>query len=114
MINDGAPHVAAEDCGGWFDRPVVRRSIQIGLIVSCVLLLLAEFGYHHDHPHFEQETIFGFQAWIGFGAFVAAVACGSLLRRLVMRPEDFYEYRDVPSASLGRGSHEGERDEAVS
>lgn len=85
---------------GFFERPIVIQSIQIGLVVTCVGLVLAEFGYEHYHPHFELETKFGFQAWLGFGAFVAAVALGTLLRMIVARPEEYYENGDIPNVQM--------------
>lgn len=103
MINTEDPN------DGFFDQAWVIRTIQWGLIVVCLLLVLAEFAYEHHHPHFELETKFGFQAWLGFGAFVGAVALGSLLRLVVARPEDYYEHGDVPKIQTSADeSHVGE------
>lgn len=84
------------DAPSFFERPETIRRIQWALLTICTMLVLAEFGYEHHHPHFELETVFGFQAWLGFGAFVAAVAAGATLRLLIARPEDYYRYDDVP------------------
>lgn len=74
----------------WFERNV--NAIIIGLSVACVLVVLADLLYTNDHPHFEPyETFFGFQAWFGFIAFVAAVFAGRLLRMIVHRDEGYYD-----------------------
>jgi len=81
----------------WFERPKNINLMIFGLVAACVLLLVIElvFGhnFHDEHhpPAFETEKIFGYQAWIGFGAFVVVVALGSLLRLLIRQREDFYD-----------------------
>jgi len=61
-----------------------------GLIVVCVLLTLADLTYH-KHGHFSWETLFGFHGFYGFVVFVFIVFAGKLLRRLLMRDEDYYD-----------------------
>lgn len=74
-----------------FERPR-NINLMIGaLVVSCIGLVLADFFYTNPHPHFDIETTFGFQAWVGFVAFVVVVFLGRLLRLLVSQPEDYYE-----------------------
>ena len=81
----------------WFEKPKNINLMIIGLVAACVLLLVIElvFGhtFHDEHhpPTFPIEKVFGYQAWIGFGAFVVVVALGSLLRLLIRQPEDFYD-----------------------
>lgn len=60
------------------------------LLVVCALLLLADAVYE-KHSHFEYEDWFGFQAMMGFAAYVAIVNGAKLLRRWVKRPEDYYD-----------------------
>lgn len=76
--------------GFWY-RSGVIRTVSGSLIVLCVLLVLAEFAYENHHPHFDLETTFGLQCWIGFAAFIAAVAAGRMLRTFAARDEDFYD-----------------------
>ena len=82
---------------GWFEQPKNINRIIIGLVVACVLSLVFEllFGHSfHDEHHpttFKTEEVFGYQAWIGFIAFVAAVGLGSLLRLVIRRPGDYYD-----------------------
>lgn len=78
----------------WIERNV--NLVIWGLVIACVLSLVAEpvFGPFFDdhHPaHFELEKIFGYQAVIGFVAFVAAVFLGKALRLIVRREEDYYD-----------------------
>jgi hypothetical protein len=75
----------------WFDHPTNVRKIVIGLIVICCIALLSDFLYTNDHPHFSLETVFGFQAWVGFLAFVVIVFLGRLLRIIVRREENYYD-----------------------
>ena len=63
----------------------------IGLVVTCVLLYLAEFTYTNDHAHFELENFKGFQAIFGFVAFVVVVFLGMGLRLIIERKEDYYD-----------------------
>lgn len=75
----------------WFDNPANVRKIVIGLIVICGIALLSDLLYTNDHPHFSLETIFGFQAWVGFLAFVVIVFLGRFLRTIVRREENYYD-----------------------
>lgn len=56
----------------------------------CGLLLLVELIYHR-HAYFPLEGTFGFYAIVGFGAYLTVVFTAKGLRRLVRRPEDYYE-----------------------
>lgn len=71
----------------WFERNGNR--IFWGLAVLCALLLAGDLAYH-KHGHFGWESWFGFHAFFGFIAFVLIVFAGKLLRKIVMRDEDYY------------------------
>lgn len=90
------------DDSSWFEKASSVRIIAIALVLASVVLVLAEFAYEHHHPHFEVETFFGFQAWLGFAAFVAVVLMGRLVRPLLSRPEDFYDDTLPTIASANR------------
>ena len=75
----------------WFDQPSNVRKIIIGLVVLCVCLVFADLFYTNDHPYFAVETFFGFQAWVGFLAFVVIVFLGRFLRLIVRREENYYD-----------------------
>ena len=94
--NDNSPmntepeHPPVDD-GSWFERRG-NVNLLIGLLcIVCAGLVLADLFYQNPHPHFPIETTFGFQAWFGFVAFVAAVFLGWLLRQFVGRDEDYYD-----------------------
>lgn len=90
-------HEPSNEPPSWFERPANVNKLIIGLVVACVLLLVIEliFGksFHDEHhpAHFAMENVFGYQAWLGFIAFVVVVFLGWLLRFVIARPEDFYD-----------------------
>ena len=73
----------------WVDRPGNATRLFYGLAVVCALLFLADFFYE-KHPHFDIERIFGFYAIYGFVMFTLLILAAKALRRLIMRPEDYY------------------------
>ena len=76
----------------WFEKPANIRLIIIGLVVACVLLVLADMLYSKDHAHFPKfESVFAVQAWFGFAAFVIVVFIGKFLRLIIKRDEDYYD-----------------------
>ncbi len=75
---------------GWFDRKENQTKLWYGLLAVCGILTVSEFLYEH-HPHFEIEKIPAFFEIFGFLAFVFIVFAGTALRKLIMRPEDYYD-----------------------
>lgn len=71
--------------------PAARRFIQV-LGIVCVLLVTLEFVIHR-HAYSQTEAMPLFFAAYGFIAFIIVVAGGVLLRKLVMRPSDYYQER---------------------
>ncbi len=74
-----------------FDNPRNVRLVIYGICALCVLSLAAQFviHVHAEHPW---ENLFGFHALYGFVAFVVLVLLAKeVLRRLVMRREDYYD-----------------------
>jgi predicted MFS family arabinose efflux permease len=74
----------------WLDQPGNVRLLLRVLAGFGALLFVADFLYH-KHIHFEAERVFGFYALFGFAAFVGIVLAGKQLRKLLMRPEDYYD-----------------------
>jgi asparagine N-glycosylation enzyme membrane subunit Stt3 len=74
----------------WLDRRENVARVYRGVWVVCALLLLAE-PLVHKHAGFSVEAVFGFYGWYGFACCVGLVLAAKVLRRLVKRPEDFYE-----------------------
>lgn len=89
-------HDIDESQASWFERPGNIRLMIWGLVLTCIGLLVAEFLFSpffddHHPAHFEIENIFGYQAAIGFAAFVCVVFLGKFLRLIIRREEDYYD-----------------------
>lgn len=69
--------------------PGVARLIRVFLAL-CVLLVVADF-FVHRHVEQPAEKIPGFYAGYGFLGCVILVLAAKELRKLVMRPEDYYD-----------------------
>jgi len=74
----------------WLDEPRNVTRLVYALYAACALVLLADLMVHR-HAHFGFEQWAGFFAVFGFFAYVAIVNAGKLLRRLVKRPENYYD-----------------------
>lgn len=74
----------------WLDEPGNVTRIYWWLCAACALLFVAD-GFYAKHPHFEAEQWFGFYGIFGFVACVALVLAAKALRRLLKRPEDYYD-----------------------
>ena len=75
----------------WFEKNV--DTIVRGLVASCALLLVGDVVLHfvaHKHVHFDIEGWVGFYAVVGFLSYVGLVLTAKQLRKIVMRPLDFY------------------------
>ena len=74
----------------WLDQPRNVSMIYYGVLVVCLLLLAADLFYdkHAEHP---LEQFFGFSAFFGFVSYVVIVFAAKQLRKIVMRPEDYYD-----------------------
>ena len=77
----------------FFDK---QRNIDRFLMVFyviCVVLFVLDFVIHRHSMH-NLEELPGFYAVFGFVAFVALVVGSILLRKLIMRKEDYYDVDD--------------------
>ena len=79
-MNDGASNKL---------RVMGSRSKLVLLILAFVLLLLEFFV--HRHAETDVENLFFFPAFYAFVICVAIVLGGIVLRKLVMRSEDYYD-----------------------
>ena len=74
----------------FLDKPEnVTRLLRVFYVI-CAILLVMDFIVHR-HTIFKWEELPGFYALFGFVAFVALVEGSKLLRKLVMRKEDYYD-----------------------
>lgn len=76
--------------GYWLDRPENVTKLYRGLWIFGAVLVLADLVVHR-HAEVAFDGWFGFYGLYGFVACVALVLAAKLLRRGVMRSEDYYD-----------------------
>ncbi|MEE2755723.1 MAG: hypothetical protein VYA30_03640 [Myxococcota bacterium] len=75
----------------WFDEPRNVNIIVWTLVLACLGVMVGG-EFIHKHGHFAVEyTVPGFYGLFGFVAYTCIIATAILLRKLVMRPEDYYD-----------------------
>ncbi len=94
----------------WVARPENANKIWYTLVTVCIALIVVDFGYHgfvHEkHGYFVFETAIAFHGIYGFGAFVFVVLLGKELRKLIMRPEDYYTAASTESTMQSQDAHD--------
>ena len=86
----------------WLDKASSIRLIIIGLVVACVISfavptvldIMASMDPHHhgeSHRYFDYESIYGFHAVFGFLAYAFIVLTAKMLRKVLKRPEEYYD-----------------------
>ena len=77
----------------FLDKPGnVDRLLKVFYAI-CVLLFAADI-FVHRHTIHDWEQLPGFYAIFGFVAFVLLVLVAKLMRKLLMRKEDYYDVDD--------------------
>ncbi len=74
----------------WLDRPLNVRKVYLGLWLFGLAWFLPDF-FLEKHEDLDFASTLGFYALYGFVACVALVLTAKALRRILMRPEDYYE-----------------------
>jgi hypothetical protein len=74
-----------------FDKPENVRRLLRALYLACALLLAADL-FIHRHVIHAWESLWGFYGLYGFVACVALVLLAKELRRILKRPEDYYDH----------------------
>jgi hypothetical protein len=82
-----------DDKPHWLDKPRNVKLLWRGFLVVLALTVLAELLVHL-HPHFEIESVFGFNAWFGFMACAAMIVVAKALALVLKRPDTYYGKRD--------------------
>lgn len=72
------------------DSPAFGQKVVWAVVIISIGLGLADFMYH-KHGHFEIENVPAFYGIFGFLAFIFVVFVGVILRKIIMRDEDYYE-----------------------
>jgi hypothetical protein len=76
-----------------FDKPENVNRLLRAFYVICGLLFILDFIIHR-HASRDWEALPGFYAIYGFVAFVLLVLVAKLMRKLLMRKEDYYDVDD--------------------
>jgi hypothetical protein len=74
----------------WLDSPANVDRLVRGFYAVCGMLLLLDL-FIPKHGAIAIEHLFCFYAFFGFLACVALVLVAKQLRRVIMRPEDYYD-----------------------
>ena len=74
----------------WLDNPRNVTRLVWALAAVGVGFMVADLFYE-KHVHFRWEEWFGGYGFFGFAAFFFIVMAGKQLRRVLMRPEDYYD-----------------------
>lgn len=76
----------------WLDYPENVRKVYFSVWIVCAVLLLLELLID-KHTETAVEHWFGFHGFFGLIACVGLVLAAKLLRRIISRPEDYYDHR---------------------
>ena len=74
----------------WLDD---KRNVDLlvrGLYIVCGVLMAVDILVPKHGP-FATEHVFGFYGWFGFVACIGLVLAAKRLRKLLMRPENYYD-----------------------
>jgi hypothetical protein len=85
-----ADHEQGDDRPYWLDKPRNVTRVVWSLYAVCGLLLAIDVLVP-KHGTFPVEHTFGFYGLFGFIACVVLVLVAKQLRRVLMRPEDYYD-----------------------
>lgn len=82
--------MSAEPTGPSARAGLVGTGLVLALAAASLLLVGLDLVVER-HPHFEPEGWTGFYGLCGAAACLVAVGVALLLRRVVRRPEDYYD-----------------------
>ncbi len=96
--HEPAPNAAEKNPGdllfGWTSHKRTGLFVFVFVAVLCAALFLVDFAVdRHEYIHLAEFP--GFYALFGFAAFGGVVLSGWPLRRLLGRPENYYEPEDT-------------------
>ncbi|WP_300458964.1 hypothetical protein [Desulfobacula sp.] len=74
-----------------FDNPKNVKRLRMGFFVALVMLLIAE-SFVEMHGYFSVEHFYGFYAVYGFISYVLLIFAAKVLRKIIMRKEDYYDH----------------------
>lgn len=74
----------------WLDEPRNVDKVVYGLYGLCAALFVIDY-FVPKHGPFAMEYFFGFYGLYGFVACVALVLAAKQMRKVLKRPEDYYD-----------------------
>ena len=83
-------HTPDDEKTWWLDDPRNVDKIVWTLYGVCALLMASDFLLNRHGP-FEIEHMFGFYALYGFFGSVGLVLTAKQMRKILIRPEDYYD-----------------------
>jgi hypothetical protein len=86
MTQKSDPHAKSH----WLDQPGNVNRLVHGFYVACFVVVAIDV-FFPKHGPFAVEHVYGFYGIFGFAACVALVLIAKQLRRVLMRPEDYYD-----------------------
>lgn len=78
----------------WLDNKKNVDKIWYALVTICAISVLADFFYHKHVAHPIEDFIVGMYGWYGFLGCVFLVLSAKVLRKLLMRSENYYNEAD--------------------
>lgn len=88
--HSGSPHGKGPEKSHIWDKPGnVQRLLNV-FYALCVILVLLDLVVHRHIAH-PWERLFGFHALYGFVACWSLVVVAKLMRKVLMRAEDYYD-----------------------
>lgn len=100
MSDHRAPHAHPGHDGErqrWLDRPGNVDKVVYALYAVCAALFAIDF-FFHKHAHFAFENWLGFYGLFGLIGSVTLVMLAKGLRKIIIRPEDYYESETASSS----------------
>lgn len=77
-----------------FDNPQNIKRVLRGLYVVCAILFVLDFVLHRHVTH-PWDSLWGFYPIYGFVACVLLVLIAKWMRKILMRPQDYYDEEDL-------------------
>lgn len=80
----------------WLDEPKNIDKVYYAVLAVCVLVAIPDFFaladiLYHKHVYFEMEKLPVFYGIYGLVSYVGLVLIAKQLRKVLMRPEDYYD-----------------------
>lgn len=91
-----------------FDNPKNIKRLLLGFYICCIALVVIEL-FVERHTYHAWESVFGFYALYGFVGCVFLVLASKVLRKLVMRDEDYYDRYELKNGDQVKSSDSSQK-----